>query len=270
MKFRVLLTMLFFVSVFPALGCAHAIKGNVVDVRIISDHGGEFAKYRTFPRTPQDGKYFFMEAVQGERYSIRVENRSSRRIGVVVAVDGRNIVNGEKSNLRRNERMYIIDPYGAQTYEGWRTGMDRTNRFYFTNQSDSYAEKVFSDGSAMGTIALAVYREKIPVRVPHHDRESLKMKGPGGTASSPALERRSSNLYGDMKSEQAGTGFGETTHSPVRIVEFQAETVMAEKIVLKYEWQKELCKKGIIPCEPKNRLWPDGDGFAPIPRDVRG
>jgi hypothetical protein len=72
------------------------------------------------------------------------------------------------------------------------------------------------------------------------------------------------------KSEQAGTGFGETTYSPARQVQFEPENVVAEKIIMKYEWRQELCKKGIIGCGPKNRLWPDGGGFAPVPKDFRG
>ena len=157
---KTLLMALLFGFIVPAFAFAHVGTGNLVDVRIISDGGAEFAKYRTYPRVRQEGSFFYVEAVKGDRYSIQVTNRSGSRIGVVIAVDGRNIISGKKSDLKRNEQMYIIGPYESNTFEGWRTGMDRTNRFYFTEQSDSYAEKVFADASAMGTIALAVYREK--------------------------------------------------------------------------------------------------------------
>jgi hypothetical protein len=258
--------MLLLALTIPQLACAHAGDWNVVDVRIISDQGGEFTKYRTYPRVAQEGMYFYMEAAKREKYSIEVANRSDRRIGVVIAVDGRNIINGKKSDLKPDERMYIIDPHATNTFEGWRTGMDKTNRFYFTEQSDSYAEKVFSDASAMGTIALAVYREKLP-EILH----SYKMKdAPAGSASQAPMEKRSSNRLERDKSEQAGTGFGETTYSPARVVQFEPEHAVAEKIVLKYEWRTELCKKGIITCWSKNRFWPDDGGFAPIPRDFRG
>ncbi len=87
-------------------------------------------------------------------------NNSNRR-GIVIAVDGRNIIDGKKSDLKHDERMYIIGPHDANTFEGWRTSMERTNRFYFTGQSDSYAREVFSDASAMGTIAVVVFRKKL-------------------------------------------------------------------------------------------------------------
>ncbi|MBM4276698.1 MAG: hypothetical protein FJ130_02310 [Deltaproteobacteria bacterium] len=270
MKRNALLMVLFVVWVIPALAWAHARKGEAVDVRVLSDSGGEFPKYRTYPGCSQEGKYFYMEAVKGQRYSIEVTNRSDRRIGVVIAVDGRNIIDGKKSDLKRKERMYIVGPYESNTFEGWRTGMDRTNRFYFTEQSDSYAEKVFSDGSAMGTIALAVYREKLPEIVPYSGGTSRMKDAPAGAAPCAPGESLSADRSEQKKSEQAGTGFGETTYSPAYRVHFNPEQAIAEKIVLKYEWRSKLCRKGIISCGPKNRFWPDHYEFAPIPKDFKG
>jgi len=264
------LTVLFISLVIPALIWAHAGKGDVVDVRILSDSGEEFPKYKAYPRRHQAGKFSYIEAVRGQRYSIQVTNKSERRIAVAIAVDGRNIIDGKKSDLKRIERMYIIGPYETNTFEGWRTGMDRTNRFYFTEQSDSYAEKVFADASAIGTIAFAVYREKLPEIVPYSGRSSRMKEAPAGAASCAPSESRPADKLEQKRDEQAGTGFGETTYSPAYVVHFDPEHTVAEKIVLKYEWRSELCKKGIIPCGPKNRFWPDDYEFAPIPRDFRG
>lgn len=270
MKRNVFLMVLLISLVIPALAWAHAGNVDVVDVRVLSDSGEVFPKYRTYPRCPQEGKFFYMEAVKGQRYSIQVTNRSDRRIGIVIAVDGRNIVDGKKSDLKRKERMYIVRPHESNTFEGWRTGMDRTNRFHFTEQSDSYAEKVFADASAMGTIALAVYREKLPEIVPYSGGASRMKDAPAGAAPCAPSESRSADRSEQKKNEQAGTGFGETTHSPAYMVHFDPEYTITEKIVLKYEWRSELCRKGIISCGPKNRFWPDGYEFAPIPKDFRG
>ena len=186
---KILLVALWVVWVFPALACAHVGKENVVDVRIVSDDRSEFAKYRAYPQVRQEGNFFYVEAVKGARYAVQVTNRSGRRIGVVIAVDGRNIIDGKKSDLNRSERMYIIGPYQSNSFEGWRTAMDRTNRFYFTETSDSYAEKVFADASAMGTIALAVYREKIPEIIPHSGKPSA-----GAAKRASPLRRSEENL----------------------------------------------------------------------------
>ena len=258
------------VLVVPLLAWAYVGKENLVDVRIVADNGNEFSKHRVYPRYQQEGNFFYVEAVKGDRYSIQVTNNSGRRIGVVIAVDGRNIISAKKSNLTRNERMYIIGPYETNTFEGWRTAMDTTNRFYFTEQSDSYAEKVFRDASAMGTIALAVYKEKIPEIVPYSEKPSQMNDAAAGAAPSASGESRSADRAKLQKGEEAGTGFGETTHSPARVVQFEPEHAVAEKLVMKYEWRSELCRRGIIGCGRENRFWPDDQEFAPIPKDFKG
>jgi len=259
------------ILVIPALACAHVVSGNVAEVRIVSDDGNPFATYRTYPRVSQGADYFYLEAVKGNRYSIQVTNRSARRIGAVIAVDGRNIISGKKSDLKPDERMYSIGPYETSSFEGWRTGLERTNRFYFTESSDSYAEKVFADGSAMGTVAVAVYSEKVS-EAPLCSQKSSRMDGPaaaGGVPSAPRDSAPSSRIE-QKKERAAGTGFGETTYSPARIVSFDPEQAPANKIILKYEWRSELCRKGIVSCGPKNRFWPGDSQFAPIPKDFNG
>ena len=268
---KTLLAVLIIVLAFPFIVSAHISRDSAVDVRIVSDNGNEFTKYRTYPRCREDGRYFYLEATKGERYSIQVTNRSNRRVGVVIAVDGRNIIDGKKSDLKRNERMYIIGPYETNNFEGWRTATDRTNRFYFTEQSDSYAERVFADASAMGTITVAVFREKDKVIIPFWDRPAtMKESRTPGAAPRASGEALSSDTAERQKSEQAGTGFGETTYSPTRYVKFEPESKAIDRIVMKYEWRSELCRKGIMKCGPRNRFWPDNQEFAPVPRDFRG
>jgi hypothetical protein len=265
------LALFIIVLAFPFVASGHVIREGSLDVRIVSDHGSEFAKFRTYPRLHQEGRYFYLEASKRERYSIQMTNRSNRRVGVVIAVDGRNIIDGKKSDLKHSERMHIIGPYETNTFEGWRTAVDRTNRFYFTDQSDSYAEKVFADASAMGTIAVVVFREKIHEIIPSWGRPSVMKEAPAAGASQRAsAESLSADRAERKKNEQAGTGFGETTYSPTRYVQFEPEGSAVDRIVMKYEWRSELCKKGVIHCGPRNRLWPGGQEFAPIPQDFRG
>jgi hypothetical protein len=196
----------------------------------------------------------YVEAVKGDQYSILVRNLLNRRVGVVIAVDGRNIVSGQKSWLRNDERMYILEPYGQGEFKGWRTGLDSINRFYFTDAADSYAA-AFHDESAMGVIAVAVYPE-----AQRQDAADLSRSSMG-----PARwDEASAKSVG----ESAGTGFGRQERSPARVVAFDPESAAAEKVYLKYEWRSTLCRQGIVQCRParlpRNRLW-DDDGFAPPP-----
>lgn len=234
-----------------AAGAWGAGIGGGVEVQVRSDEGGFLPIYPLAGRG--HGRRAYLEAVKGEQYSIVVRNLLNRRVGVVIAVDGRNIISGKKSWLRSNERMYILDPYETGEFNGWRTGLDRVNRFYFTKSTDSYAA-AFRDESAMGVIAVAVYPEVLRYQPP---LDVTREKG--ATRSAPAARGME---------EGAGTGFGGEEYSPSRIVSFEPEHSAAEKIYLKYEWRSTLCRKGIIDCRDgwsrPNRMW-DEDGFAPYP-----
>ncbi|MBI5408228.1 MAG: hypothetical protein HZA14_02550 [Nitrospirae bacterium] len=242
---------------------ASASQGRYADVEVVSDRGNVF---QLIPHKEYNSgsTYVFkqyLEARKGENYNILIRNHLPERIGVVVAVDGRNIITGKKSFLSRSEMMYIVEPYGQARLEGWRTSDEKVNRFYFTSSADSYSVRTFSDTSAMGIIAVAVFREKQrPVVLYEQERSLGKAQGAPAAPSAPRSESKRT------AKDEAGTGFGNEHYSPVVKVEFEPESIPAEKFLLKYEWRDELCRKGIIQCRPevRNRLW-DGNEYAPYP-----
>lgn len=228
--------------------------GNAVEVRISTDTGRDLPLYPA-PSRPGSLKVY-AEAVKGEQYTITVRNRLDRRIGLVLAVDGRNIISGKKSWLGNSERMYILEPYESGEYKGWRTAGDRINRFYFTEAADSYAA-AFSDQSAMGVVALAVYPEVRRAELSELAPAAPQRDAAGATAAPRAK----------VETKSAGTGYGSPEYSPSRVVAFESEGAALEKIYVRYEWRETLCRQGIIACrsaEPPNRLW-DADGYAPPP-----
>ncbi|MBN1663049.1 MAG: hypothetical protein JW943_05560 [Deltaproteobacteria bacterium] len=271
---------IFILFVFLSSSAGAMVSGNAVDVSIVTDDGTILPTYHA--KTRHDVKKFYAEAGKGDHYRIEVRNRLNRRVGLVIAVDGRNIISGSKSWLKNNERMYILEPYGFGEYSGWRTAQDRINRFYFTDVPESYAA-AFGDESAMGIIAVAVYPE---VR---HCKPSISRFWPSlganeemksaGTAdksaardeapSSSMRESKGRQSEPEQKLESAGTGYGRDEYSPSRIVAFEPERRAVETICVKYEWRSTLCKLGVIACErpPRqapNRLW-DDYGYAPPP-----
>ncbi len=160
------------------VGCATAAPiGDTIEVSIASDNG-QFLPFYPMKSHPTLKKVY-AEAIKGDRYRIIVRNKINRRVGVVVAVDGRNIISGQKSWLKNNERMYILEPYATNEYSGWRTAQDKINRFYFTDVPDSYAA-AFGDESAMGVIAVVAYPEiqrcETPIGHPYLAPEKLGQK----------------------------------------------------------------------------------------------
>ena len=238
-----------------------AAVGDAVEVSIVTDNGHSLSFY---PHKSSHGlKKVYAEAVKGDNYRIVVRNKLNRRVGVVVAVDGRNIISGQKSWLKNNERMYILEPYATNEYSGWRTGQERVNRFYFTDVPDSYAA-AFGDQSAMGVIALAVYPEVQRYKRP----ADLSTTAPGKARESDAMKKDAPAARGEA-SQSAGTGYGREEYSPSRQVSFDPEERAVESILIKYEWRATLCSKRIIHCgttygHTHNRLW-DDHGYAPPP-----
>ncbi len=245
--------------------------GRAVTLEIRTDSGRTLSFYPAANRGANSRVY--AEAVKGENYRIMVRNNLDRRVGVVIAVDGRNILSGGKSWLRNNEQMYILEPYATAEYGGWRTGRDKINRFYFTEAPDSYAA-AFNDESAMGVIALAAYPEVRHQPVPQYrdqyrnEQPRKSMSGAGGLAPSAAAESSRDSAQREKKAE-AGTGYGSEEYSPSIAVAFEPEATAYEKTFIKYEWRETLCRLGVIrvqpPQPPRNRMW-DGDFAPPPPR----
>ena len=202
----------------------------------------------------------YLEARKGENYGIVIRNKTPERVGVVIAVDGRNIISGKKSNLKNDEAMYLVSGYEYARYDGWRTDKDTVHKFYFTEMADSYAMRTFGDSTSMGVIAVAVYRERERPKPQYENRR--KEIAPGA----PSAESSVMGKSGAARDQAAGTGFGDAQYSPVIRVAFEPEPNPVQKILVKYEWREVLCRKGILNCqeEPGNRLWNE-DEFAAYP-----
>jgi hypothetical protein len=252
-------------SAILLLGAAAAAAA-IADVEVVGDTRGTLPEYKATGQVRQAGTHrAYVEALKGERYAVRVTNRTGERVGLVIAVDGRNIISGKKSHLRPDERMYILPPHGSGTYEGWRTDRDTVNRFYFTDPGDSYAA-AFGDRSAMGVVAVAVFREKeIPVAIDRRGSRE-RSRAPAQQGGAPGAESAGPRAAPQRNGEDAGTGFGEEQYSPVVRVEFEPDPRVAERHFLKYEWRETLCRKGVVDCRwSGNRFWDDDDGYAPYP-----
>jgi len=256
--------------------------GEAVEVRVVTDEGRILP---TYPVKMRHGmRKVYAEAIKGDHYRIEVRNRLNRRVGLVIAVDGRNIISGEKSWLKNSERMYVLEPYGSGEFAGWRTAQDRINRFYFTDVPDSYAA-AFGDESAMGVIAVALYPEvrrcKPPTALSRttpwgEQNRGGKSMGPADKAEAAAAPAASGELrkQKDDRSKQtlesAGTGYGRGEYSPSQVVVFEPEKRPLETIYVKYEWRSTLCKLGVVECvrplsRMPNRLWDHDGGYAPPP-----
>lgn len=258
---------LIILAAVPASAHNRVLLAGDVGIEIVSDNGSIFQSipFQDFSTRGSRIIKKYLEARKGENYGIIIRNNTPERIGVAIAVDGRNIISGKRSDLGSRESMYVVNAYEHARYDGWRTTNNEVHRFYFTTPSDSYSVKTFGDSSAMGVIAVAVYREKErPQPLFEQKRKEMPSPAPPSAQGDPGSRAKGS------ADEAAGTGFGDASYSPVITVEFQPESRPSQKTLVKYEWRETLCRKGILRCrvETGNRLW-DDNGYAPYPPDYR-
>lgn len=112
-----------------------------------------------------DGTTFALGYV-GERYEVRIENHSDRRVEAVLTVDGRDAVSGNVGDFV-HERGYLVAPHGSVRIDGFRRTLSETAAFRFASPSSSYSARMGTPEN-VGVIGVAFFPERFiaPPRPP--------------------------------------------------------------------------------------------------------
>jgi len=267
--------------------------GRLVDVQVLVE--GRVAPLY-FANNGADRRYF--EAFRKRNYAIAVTNNTGRRVGVLIAVDGLNVVNGQRSRLAAGEAMYVLDPWERTVIKGWRTSLQNVRQFVFVDEERSYAERTGQANGDMGWIRVLAFKERgqqwfnyLPGRIKDERGGYDDEMRPNGSREENELQRRdpaapeAQGGEGDLgdqrksmgplhstpapQSAVPGTGWGEKSWDPVRKVWFVPEAYATDQLVLRYEYASGLRALGIIPRPFRDRIWEreHGElGFAQPPR----
>lgn len=255
--------------------------GSLVDVQVKVE--GRSAPLYFRPGT-WDRHYF--EAFKGQNYSLVVRNNSDRRVGVLIAVDGLNVVNGERTSLANNELMYILEAHEQADIRGWRTSLDEVRRFVFVDEQRSYAERTGQANGDMGWIRVLSFREVEPRwgqrykgREYNYNEPRSRSEDSRGNLDSPAPQAarpeagERSRLQAEGESmpgrddSNPGTGWGRRQNDRVERTQFRAAAQATDHMVMRYEYRSGLQAIGIYP--QRSRLWDREDGhlgFAKPPQ----
>jgi hypothetical protein len=242
-------------------------------------------------RVPDQGDRHYFEAQRGENYALRIRNRTDRRVGVLISVDGLNAVNGERSTLAASEPMYVLDPRESATIRGWRTSLDDVRQFVFVDEERSYANRTGQANGDMGWIRVLAFEERRPIAwrrppEPWLGRDGRDDSGRRGKAddrleAEPPPASADTPADGSFKGEEPprsleqqarrgvesypGTGWGDKRRDPVRETWFEPVAHAGDHIILRYEYERGLVALGILP--DRDRLDDREDGrFAQPPR----
>ncbi len=241
-------------------GCALAsVAGQLADVEIVSRASGQRLE------TWRHGGRLYVAGTPGERYAVRLVNRSGGRVLTVLSVDGVNAVTGETAATRQSG--YVLGPRQTADIRGWRKSLDEVAAFHFTALPDSYAARTGRPDN-VGVIGVAVYREYVVPR-----REPMPLDAPSGQAAAAPREAdaASSEAPGEARmkkeSERLGTGHGERLNDPTRLTDFRrAGDAPAEVLTIHYDSRENLMARGIIPRAPRHgHPQPFPGGFVPDP-----
>lgn len=220
--------------------------------------GGAREKY------PARGR-IYVEAVEGEEYALRLSNPLPVRVAVALSVDGLNTIDARRTTARDASK-WVIPPYGSITVSGWQMSSTRARRFYFTNERDSYANRI-GRATDLGVITAVFFRERrerteiVPPPVPRPlesqprdgDRRSeAKRRAQTGEPSERA-ESGSADNQGmvmptpDKDDDYAATGIGRSVSNDVWRVEMELESQPAADVTIRYEFRDALVRLGVLP-----------------------
>jgi hypothetical protein len=225
------------------------------------------------PRFFHNGESYVLGQM-GARYTLRVWNRSPRRVEAVVSVDGRDVVDGQPGDFRR-KRGYLVPAYGSVDIDGWRLSEHHAAAFRFTSVADSYAART-GGARNVGVIGVAIFPERAypprrPLAAPPwnpYDPRYSESPVPGRrdrAPAAPAPAPADAAGKGSSSSEAAppmaqgaptppsyqrpglGTQFGESVESNIQEVSFIRANPTQPSIILglRYNDRAGLLARGI-------------------------
>lgn len=278
------------IAALPAAQAFSTGSDRPVDVQVVDRSRGA----RPLPLIDHRGTTW-VAGQPGDRYAVRLTNRSNARVMVVLSVDGVNVVSGETAAT--GQVGYVLSPWQTFDVPGWRKSDQETAAFYFTSIADSYAGRTERPQN-VGVIGAAVFRERVvarPLPAPVEPSwsgaarerdalasmrrneagpaaDSLAKAQPSGSAAAPpataAPEQREAAAAAPLaladestarprQEHRLGTGHGERVWSPIQHTTFErASSRPADVVQIRYDSHQNLLAAGILP-QPR-----------PLPRPV--
>jgi hypothetical protein len=215
---------------------AHA--GNLIDVQVVDKNTG-----RTLQLYSRHGRSW-VAGTPGERYSIRLVNRTGARVLGVLSVDGINAITGDTAAASQSG--YVLDAYQSAEIAGWRKSDSEIARFYFTPLPDSYAARTDRPEN-VGVIGVAAFREyEEPVEISRS--QSYLDQSARDSAKAPAAPASSAGMLAKQAGERLGTGHGERESSVVSQTSFRRANSYPDQVTsIWYDSRERLAALGIIP-----------------------
>lgn len=184
------------------------VTKNGFGLSLVKNLDGNYSEEFKIYRDPNGG--YWTTGAFGTNYGIElVIPNDGKRYKAVTAVDGRNILNGEKSSGSSREAGYVMTPpssMGDNVITGWRKDSDSVNNFVLAEPEYSYAVMTGSSENEVGVIAVRFFSELKELPPP-----SVSYMSKGGATRGGA-------------SRGMGTGYGQQTEFKTTSTNFTPDT----------------------------------------------
>ncbi len=225
----------------------------------------------------------YVEALKGKEYSVRLRNRTGRRVAVALSVDGLNSIDARTTSAGSASK-WILGPHETITLDGWQTSSTAARRFFFTTEDKSYGEWLGKTDN-LGVISAVFFRERrprpAPIKkydspgsdsVPREPRQAAPSAGDAaGRAEKSRVRAEAESVAPLADDDYAATGIGREVDHRVRQVPVNAEDRPAAVLDIRYEYYDALVRLGVLPdlddplARRERARGFENEGFAPDP-----
>ena len=221
---------------------AALVRQPVGDVEILVD-GAPQLRYAHAGR-------WYVEALKGREYAIRLRNPYAVRVAVALSVDGLNTIDA-RDTTAADARKWVLDPYQTVTISGWQTSQTEARRFEFTTEARSYGQALGKTAN-LGVISAVFFKERVPTIMSDTSNDDARRRAPAPRLSAPAEQEAAAVAGGDKKAdaEYAATGMGRRTGHAVAQVWLDLEDAPVQTVNIRYEFHPQLVRLGILPPAP--------------------
>jgi len=216
---------------------------------------------------------WYVEALRGREYAIRLHNPYGVRVAVALSVDGLNTIDARQTTAA-DARKWVLGPHQTVTISGWQTSQTHARRFEFTTESRSYGEALGKTAN-LGVISAVFFRERTRAIARESSRDEADRQVPAARAAVPQDRAAAGDVAESKRVEEeyAATGMGRPTEHLVTRVRLDLEYAPAQTVDIRYEFRPQLVKLGILPtartADPLQRREDaqgfNDSGFAPVP-----
>jgi hypothetical protein len=218
-------------------------------------------------RYAHDGRWY-VEAIKGREYAIRLRNPYGVRVAVALSVDGLNTIDARQTTAAA-ARKWVLEPYQTVTISGWQTSQTHARRFEFTTEERSYGQALGKTAN-LGVIAAVFFKERAQPVVTDSLSERSRPEAPLPTAPAQEASAAGRSQSKRADNEYAATGMGRRTGHAVETVYLDLEETPAASMSIRYEFRPQLVRLGVLPrdvaLDPlrrRERARGFDDGFAP-------